>query len=296
MTSLAPVSRAVPQERTPLNLLPPSQPRPTTVTEETTSTSQSQSQSKDIAVVVVDSNKSFASLFGSKSVAQPEQDSNEQNRTHDNQSNQGQFNQGQGQDRGQSSDRFDRPYGQNNQQQQQHSNQNQNDRNFPSFNQQRNDGQRDRDGQGQGQGQDRDDRHWNDNNNNNSNNNNNNNDDQQPPNSVARKRQLFDPKSNKMVDPELHPENLPPTENQKSRGQNQGQGQGQGGDKGEVPQDILKRARPAHPRFDEFDNTWRRGVSNPKNKDKDKEDSKTGAAASDVTGESNGATNEVRNR
>lgn len=277
MTSLAPVSRAVPQERTPLNLLPPTQPRPTTVTEETTSTSQSQSQSKDIAVAVVDSNKSFASLFGSKSVAQPEQDSNEQNRTHDNQSNQGQFNQGQ--DRGHSSDRFDRPYGQNNQQQQQHSNQNQNDRNFPSFNQQRNDGQRDRDGQEQGQ--DRDDRHWNDNNNNN--------DDQQPPNSVARKRQLFDPKSNKMVDPELHPENLPPTENQKSRGQNQGQGQGQG-EKNDTPQDILKRARPAHPRFDEFDNTWRRGVSNPKNKDKDE----SKAVTAEAGGESNGAANEVR--
>ena len=295
MTSLAPVSRAVPQERTPLNLLPPSQPRPTAATEETTSTSQSQSQaqSKDIAVAVVDSNKSFASLFGSKSVAQPEQDSNEQNRAHDNQSNQGQFNQVQ--DRGHSSDRFDRPYGQNNQQQQQHSNQNQNDRNFPSFNQQRNDGQRDRDGQGQGQGLDRDDRHWNENNNNSNNNNSNNNDDQQPQNSVARKRQLFDPKSNKMVDPELHPENLPPTENLKSRSQNQGQGQGQGVDMGDVPQDILKRARPAHPRFDEFDNTWRRGVSNPKNKDKDKEDSKTGAVTLDASGESNGATNEVNN-
>ena len=284
MTSLAPVSRAVPQERTPLNLLPPSQPRPTAVTEETTT-----SQPKDIAVV--DSNKSFASLFGSKSVTQPEQDSNEQNRTHDNQSNQGQYNQGQ--DRGHSSDRFDRPYSQNNQQQ--HSNQNQNDRNFPSFNQQRNDSQRDRDrdGQGQGHGQDRDDRHWNENNNNNNNNNNNsnssNNNDDQPQNTVARKRQLFDPKSNKMVDPELHPENLPPTENQKSRGQNQGQGQGQG-EKNDTPQDILKRARPAHPRFDEFDNTWRRGVSNPKNKDKDE----SKAVTAEAGGESNGAANEVR--
>ena len=74
-----------------------------------------------------------------------------------------------------------------------------------------------------------------------------------------------------------------------------GQGQGQGVDMGDVPQDILKRARPAHPRFDEFDNTWRRGVSNPKNKDKDKEDSKTGAVTLDASGESNGATNEVNN-
>ena len=96
-----------------------------------------------------------------------------------------------------------------------------------------------------------------------------------------------------MVDPELHPENLPPTENQKSRGQNQGQGQGQGqGEKNDTPQDILKRARPAHPRFDEFDNTWRRGVSNPKSKDKDDTKAVTEAAVE----ESNGAANEVRKK
>lgn len=264
MTPLAPVSRAVPQERTPLNLLPPSQPRPVVTPDEP-------SVSKEIAIV--DSSKSYASLFGSKP-AQSEHESHEdrgqgQENQHQSNQSQSQFNQNQD-SRNFDQDRSDRSYDQNhmNQNQNQNQNQHQNDRNFPSFNSLRNDNPRDRD--------DRADGHWD--------NKNNMGGDDHPQNAVARKKQLFDPRSNKMVDPELHPENLPPSENQKQRsqqlqGQNQGQGQGQGQkgekgdkDKGDLPHESLKRPRPQQSRFDDThnQNTWIRGMANPKTKEDNK--------------------------
>lgn len=238
MTPLAPVSRAVPQERTPLNLLPPSQPRPSSHPEESVSAKE---------VAVVDSNKSYASLFGSKTV-QVEQD-NDQDRGHDghNQSNQPQ-NQFKNQERGYDNERSDRPYGQNQNQNPQNSSQNQNQGDhFPTFGQ-RNDNQRERDG------------HWTELSNHN---NSNNGPDDVPHNAVAKKRQLFDPKSNKLVDPEMHPENLPNSDTQKRSSQNQGEKN----ENKDASQDSLKRARPVHPRSDEFEVTWRRGVPNPKAKD-----------------------------
>lgn len=217
--------------------------------------------SKEIATV--DSNKSYASLFGSKP-AQTEHENHDQDRGLENQqhqSNQSQFNQNQDA-RNFDQDRSDRSYDQNHMNQNQNQNQSQNDRNFPSFNNQRNENQRDRD--------DRADGHWD----------NKNGGDDHPQNAVARKKQLFDPRSNKMVDPELHPENLPPSENQKQRSQQlqgQGQGQGKGGEKGDkekgdkggdAPHESLKRPRPQQSRHEE--NTWARGMTNPKTKEENK--------------------------
>jgi hypothetical protein len=268
MTPLAPVSRAVPQERTPLNLLPPSQPRAVVTPDEPVS--------KEIAVV--DSNKSYASLFGSKP-AQTEHESHEdrgqgpENQHQSNQS-QSQFNQNQNQNQNQDSrnfdqDRSDRSYDQNHMNQNQNQNQNhnnqgqnqnQNDRNFPSFNNLRNENPRDRD--------DRADGHW-------DNKNNGGGGDDHPQNAVARKKQLFDPRSNKMVDPEMHPENLPPSENKQRSQQLQGQGQkGDKGDKdkGDLPHESLKRPRPQQSRFDDThnQNTWIRGMANTKTKEDNK--------------------------
>ena len=235
MTSLVPVSRAVPTERTPLTLLPPSQPRP--VNENETSPKET--------TAVVDSSKSYASLFGSKNSVAPQQQQQQgqgqgaqgqnenMNDNHDNDSN----------DRNDRNDSFkhhdhdrnnDKSYQNNN-------NQNNIDRNFPTISNQR----------------DRDSNARNDNSQRNNNNSDHNNDTELSSNSVARKRQLFDPKSNKMVDPELHPDNLPSqTENKNGSDKNK-----KGGDL--VPQggpDSTKRPRPVHPRSDEFDGQWKRGV------------------------------------
>ena len=242
MTSLVPVSRAVPTERTPLTLLPPSQPRPVNENE----------ISPKETMAVVDMSKSYASLFGSKNSATQQQQQPQSQ-------GQGQgLGLGQGQNENMndnhdndSSDRNDNfkhnDHDRNNDKSyQNNTNQNNNDRNFPSMSNQR----------------DRDSNVRNDNNqrNNNSSNNSNtdhNNDSELPSNSIARKRQLFDPKSNKMVDPELHPDNLPTqAENKNNSDKNK-----KGGDL--VPQggpDATKRPRPLHPRSDEVDGQWKRGV------------------------------------
>ena len=272
MTPLVPVSRAVPTERTPLTLLPPSQPRPV---------NENENISKD-ATAVVDSNKSFASLFVSKNSVPPQQQQiqnenqneiqNNNNNNNDNNNNNNNSNDRKESMRNIEQDRHvDKSY--------QNNNINNNDRNFPTMN---------------ANNRDRDDNVRNSNNSdyNNSNNNNNNNsqnnqnnENDLPSNSVARKRQLFDPKSNKMVDPEHHPDHLSSQQENKNSNSNSigNEKNKKNGDL--VPQggpDSTKRPRPLHPRSDEFDSQWRRGVVNPK-----KPDGENGSKNNNVNANSN---------